>query len=65
VPRPLEPLRLAEHQRVSLTLDETPVAVTDDDLLDYELLSSLENEELPEITLEEVRARRWRKFQGR
>ena len=54
--RPLEPLRLAEHQCVSLTIDETPVAVTDDDLLDHELLSSLENEELPEITLEAVRA---------
>jgi predicted DNA-binding antitoxin AbrB/MazE fold protein len=54
--RPLEPLRLAECQRVSLTIDETMVAVMDDDLLDQELLSSLENEELPDLTLEEVRA---------
>ena len=54
--RPLDPLRLAERQRVSVTIDEAPVALTDDDLLDQELLSSLESEELPEVSLEEVRA---------
>lgn len=52
--RPLEPLRLAERQRVSLTIDETPTGLTDDDLLDQELLSSLEADELPEVTLEQV-----------
>ena len=34
--RPLEPLRLAERQQVSLTIDETPIPVTDDDLLDQD-----------------------------
>ena len=54
--RPLESLRLAERQRVSLTIDETPAPTTDDDLLDQDLLSILEAEELPEVTLEQVRA---------
>ena len=54
--RPLESLRLAERQRVSLTIDETPAPTTDDDLLDQDLLSSLEAEQLPEVTLEQVRA---------
>jgi predicted DNA-binding antitoxin AbrB/MazE fold protein len=55
--RPLEPLRLAERQqRVSLTIDGTPVPDGDDDLIDYELLHSLETEHLSEVTLEQVRA---------
>jgi len=54
--RPLEPLLPAERQRVSLTIDDTAVAVTEDDLLDQELLSSLEKENLPDVSLEEVRA---------
>ena len=55
--RPLEPLRLDERQRVSLTIGESPVAVQPDgDVLDHDLLSSLESEPLPEVTLEEVQA---------
>ncbi len=54
--RPLDPLRLTERQHVSLTIDEAAVALTDDDLLDQELLNSLEGEDLPEVSLEEVRA---------
>jgi predicted DNA-binding antitoxin AbrB/MazE fold protein len=54
--RPLEPLHLEERQRVSLTIDASAVAVADDcDLLDQELLTSLAAEELPEVSLEEVR----------
>lgn len=55
--RPLEPLHLEERQQVSLTIDESEVALSGDhDLLDQELLNSLAGEELPEVTLEEVRA---------
>jgi predicted DNA-binding antitoxin AbrB/MazE fold protein len=55
--RPLEPLHLTERQQVSLTIDESEVALANDhDLLDQELLTSLASEELPEVTLEEVRA---------
>ena len=54
--RPLDPFRLTERQRVSLTIDEAAVALTDDDLLDQELLNSLEGEDLAEVSLEEVRA---------
>jgi predicted DNA-binding antitoxin AbrB/MazE fold protein len=54
--RPLEPLSLAEHQRVSLTIDELTVPVTDDDLLDQDLLDSLDAENLPDVSLEEVRS---------
>ncbi|MFN0101704.1 MAG: antitoxin AF2212-like protein [Bryobacteraceae bacterium] len=54
--RPLEPLRPAECQRVFLTIGETAATVVDDDLLDQELLSGLEGEEIPEVTLEEVQA---------
>jgi predicted DNA-binding antitoxin AbrB/MazE fold protein len=54
--RPLEALPLAERQRVSLTIGQRAVAVTDDGVLDQELLNSLDEEELPEVTLEEVRA---------
>ena len=55
--RPLEPLHLAERQVVSLTIDESAVALADDyDLLDQELLTSLAVDELPEVSLEQVRA---------
>lgn len=55
--RPLEPLHLEERQQVSLTIDESEVTLAGDhDLLDHELLTSLAGEELPEVTLEEVRA---------
>ena len=40
-----------------LTIDEAEIALAGDhDLLDQELLTSLAGEELPEVTLEEVRA---------
>ena len=55
--RPLEPLHLQEHQQVLVTIDEAEIALAGDhDLLDQELLTSLAGEELPEVTLEEVRA---------
>ena len=54
--RPLESLRLAEHQRVSLTIDQVVAPLADDDLLDHELLCSLEGEQFPQVTLEQVRA---------
>ena len=55
--RPLEPLHLEERQQVSLTIDESEVTLAgDDDLLDQELLTNLAGEELPDVTLEEVRA---------
>jgi predicted DNA-binding antitoxin AbrB/MazE fold protein len=53
--RPLESLPLAERQRVSLTIDET-APVSDEDLLDHELLNSLRDENLPNVTLEQVQA---------
>ena len=54
--RPLEPLGLVDRQRVALTIHESTVAVADDyDLLDQELLNSLATEELPEVSLDEVR----------
>ncbi|MEO8127790.1 MAG: antitoxin family protein [Bryobacteraceae bacterium] len=53
--RPLKPLNLAERQLVSLTIDESVVAVADDhDLLDEELLTSLAGEDLRAVSLEEV-----------
>ena len=55
--RPLEPLHLQERQQVSLTIDEPKVTLSgDQDLLDQDFLRSLAGEELPEVTLEEVRA---------
>ncbi len=54
--RPLEPLQLAERQRVALTIEDTVTSETDSHLLDLEFLSSLEFEVLPEVTLEEVQA---------
>jgi predicted DNA-binding antitoxin AbrB/MazE fold protein len=53
--RPLEPLALAEHQRVSLTI-EPIVDLADDEVLDHDLLNSLDDENLPEVSLEEVQA---------
>ena len=53
--RPLESLRLAEHQRVSLSIDHALTPFADDDLLDHELLRNLETEQLPQVTLEQVR----------
>jgi predicted DNA-binding antitoxin AbrB/MazE fold protein len=54
--RPLEPLALAESQRVSLTMEEADVDMADDEVLDQELLNSLACENLPEVTLEELQA---------
>lgn len=54
--RPLEPLALAERQRVSLTMEETTAERNDDDVLDHELLNSLDDENLPVVSLEEVQA---------
>jgi len=54
--RPLEPLALAESQRVSLTMEEPSVDLADDEVLDQELLNSLAGENLPEVSLEEVQA---------
>jgi predicted DNA-binding antitoxin AbrB/MazE fold protein len=42
--RPLEPLALAERQRVSLTMEEASAELKDDDVLDQELLNSLDEE---------------------
>ncbi len=53
--RPLEPLALAERQRVSFTIDEATVAPTDDDLLDHELMNSLNAEDFPDVSIEDVR----------
>ncbi len=53
--RPIEPLALAERQRVSLTIDEATVAPTDDTLLDHDLMNSLDAENLPDVSIEEVR----------
>jgi hypothetical protein len=39
-----------------LTIDELTVPVTDDDLLDQDLLDSLDAENLPDVSLEEVRS---------
>ena len=54
--RPLESLRLAERQRVSVSIDEAPASLSDEHLLDQELLRSLDEEQFPEVTLEQVRA---------
>jgi predicted DNA-binding antitoxin AbrB/MazE fold protein len=54
--RPLEPLALAESQRVSLTIEEASVDLTDDQVLDQELLNSLACENLSDVSLEEVQA---------
>jgi predicted DNA-binding antitoxin AbrB/MazE fold protein len=54
--RPLEPLGLAESQRVLLTLEEAVVDLTDDEVLDQDLLNSLACQNLPEVSLEEVQA---------
>ena len=55
--RPLEPLRFQERQRVFLTIDETAFpASEDDDVLDHEFLNSLEGENLPDVSLDEVQA---------
>jgi predicted DNA-binding antitoxin AbrB/MazE fold protein len=54
--RPLEPLGLAESQRVSLTIEEAVVELADDGVLDHDLLNSLAGETLPEVSLEEVQA---------
>jgi predicted DNA-binding antitoxin AbrB/MazE fold protein len=54
--RPLEPVWLQESQRVSLTIGYKSPGLEDDDVLDRELLSSLDGEELPEVTLEAVQA---------
>jgi predicted DNA-binding antitoxin AbrB/MazE fold protein len=51
--RPLEPLSLAEHERVSITV-ETSVAAP---WLDQEALEWARQEGDPRISLEEVRAR--------
>lgn len=54
--RPLESLRLAECQRVSLIIDEAQSGPVDEHLLDHELLRSLDEGQFPEVTLEQVRA---------
>ena len=54
--RPLEPLQLAEQQTVSLTFDVPSGEFDDDDILDHEFLRELEEEDLRDISLEEVQA---------
>jgi len=55
--RPLKPLHLAESQQVLLTIHESAIPVgEDDEVLDHEFLNSLENEDLPDVSLEEVQA---------
>lgn len=55
--KPLQPLALAEHQRVSVTIDELPVAESPEDALKawqqiYEGLSDEEIAELEAIILD-------------
>lgn len=55
--RSLKSLHLAESQQVLLTIHESADVVTaDKDVLDHELLKSLESEELADVSLEDVQA---------
>ncbi len=49
--RPLDPLPLPEHQRVEITIAETP----DEEVLDTEYIESVTKMEIPEVSLEDVR----------
>jgi predicted DNA-binding antitoxin AbrB/MazE fold protein len=53
--RPLEPLPLAEHQQVSLAIAEIGISTDDAGLLDEEFLDGLADEQLLDVSHEEVR----------
>ena len=52
--RPLEPLDLEEHQRVTVTIAATPAG---DEVIDSEYHRHLKEADLPEVSLDEVRRR--------
>ena len=52
--RPLEPLDLPEHQEVQVTIAGPPLP-PDQEVLDIEFLRALDNMDLPDISLAEVR----------
>jgi len=53
--RPLAPLALEEHQHVQVTV--SPLTPREEEVLDLEFLRRLEQMEIPEVSLEEVRRR--------
>ena len=53
--RPLEPLDLPDRQRVTVTISEAPD--DDDDVIDGEFHRRLDQMDIPEVSLEEVRDR--------
>jgi predicted DNA-binding antitoxin AbrB/MazE fold protein len=52
--RPLEPLPLKDHQRVTVTITESPIEAAEK-WLDHAYLASLESDDEPEPSLEQVR----------
>ena len=52
--RLLEPLELPEHQRVQLTIEGIPLP-SDQEVLDSEYLRSLEQMDIPDVSVDEVR----------